>query len=98
MKKIIFASVIAAMFLFTASQVQAQDNTLKAKDNTQQTVKGPRFVDANNDGICDNRDNPNKERMYKNRDGNCDGKQFKKGKGKGNCRGNKQGFRGKGNR
>lgn len=105
MKRIIFASVIAAIFLFSATNIQAQDKTPKAETSqpkletgTQQVYQGPRFVDANKDGICDNWNNPNKERLYKNRDVNCDGNKFKKGTGRGNYRWNRQGFQGRVNR
>jgi len=82
--KLKFAVMLMMLFALVAfsSNVSAQ-----VKD-TKQTQQGPRFVDANGDGICDNMIDANKDGIPDQRKG--------KGLGPKNGTGNKKGF-GKGN-
>lgn len=88
---------------FVVSAQTGQTTTNNQKTTTVKTTpvnKGPNFVDKNNDGICDYRQNSqgnaNKGKNYvdKNNDGVCDnyGK-----RSSGNCQNKGQGRRGQGN-
>lgn len=99
--------IIASMLLFGLSTtVSAQ--TGMAKTPAKTTV-GPNFVDANNDGICDNRPSGKqgvrgRNFVDANNDGICDNRGSRNrgngngyrngnGKGNGNCNGNANGCR-----
>ena len=115
MKKIILLAVVLFAFTLTSNNLlaQIQENTKKVTVNTEQTTVTPgQFVDKNNNGICDNRENKLKTGkganfVDKNGDGVCDNKGTnckRGGKGNGNCcrKGNGNGFQhrngcGKGN-
>jgi hypothetical protein len=97
--KILLIGAIA--FLFFSVKTNAQQATSSTQNTSSVSVnKGVKYVDKNNDGVCDNKQaktQPNKGVNYvdKNKDGVCDNRQNKGngkccGYGKGN--GNGQGY------
>jgi hypothetical protein len=105
MKKLIFLTLVLFVFALTSNNLvaQTQKKTDKATVKTEQTQATPgKFVDKNNNGICDNRETKMKTGkcanfVDKNGDGICDNKgtNCKRG-GYGNCcgkgKGNGNGF------
>jgi hypothetical protein len=81
----------AAIFMMLFALVAFSSNVSAQVKDTKQTQHGPRFVDANGDGICDNMIDANKDGIPDQRQGKGlgpkDGTGNKKGfgKGKGNC-------------
>lgn len=87
----------AVVFLFFSLKTNAQQTT-NATQNTTTINKGVKYVDKNNDGVCDNKQVKTKPNIGvnfvdKNKDGVCDNKQ---NKGNGKCcgygKGNGQGY------
>ena len=107
--ELLFVMMLVAFMAFS------QTNRIDSNDQTKNSAKisnvniGPNYVDKNNDGICDNRQNNGNKQLRgknfvdKNNDGICDNYQNKKlnnkkccGKGHGNRNSNCCG-RGNGN-
>ncbi len=78
--------VFFALTTLASGQKEAQESNNNQANRAQW---GPAFVDANNDGICDNIDNPGTTRPGQGRFYN------RGGRGYGNCRG--YAYRGRGN-
>ena len=103
MKKLILLTMVLFVFALTSNNLKAQtqEKTDKATVKTEQSQATPgKFVDKNNNGICDNRETKMKSGkgvnfVDKNGDGICDNKgtNCKRGggKGNGNCCGNGNG-------
>ena len=90
---------IAGLLLFALSV----DNTAMAQDKTKTQLNGqgnqgkirPNFVDANNDGICDNQGTGTPVRQHKQlRDGSCGVTPAPAGEGTGSGTKSGKGFRG----
>lgn len=104
MKRFIF--ILLVPFLVATVQIQAQNTNTKqdSKDTlkTVSTFRGPNFTDANNDGICDhreNRDGLNRGPGFtdENKDGICDHRENRTGKDKNiNKKGNRNSCPGRG--
>ena len=105
MKTKLFIISISA-FMLTAMYSNAQQNKVSKSDSSNVTVKRcPNFVDNNKDGICDNRQSQKPAKTVKgqnfvdkNNDGVCDNRQNKNngyccGKGRGNGRQYRHGWR-----
>jgi len=55
MKKLIFSLMVLGGFILLGTTIAKADETPKKSEQAVQTVR-PGYVDANNDGICDNYD------------------------------------------
>jgi hypothetical protein len=96
MKKVILSMIVLGGFLFLGTNVAEASEQVKVKKSEQTTQTTPSgFVDANNDGVCDNYDGvrpgQGKGPGYGKGLGQADGKGL--GKGKGLCDGSGNGQR-----
>ena len=83
--------IISGLALIAVTTIaSAQNNEVQPRQNTT-TARGPAFVDANNDGVCDNYTNGRGKALRANRNGRGNGNCYAQGQRQGQRQGQGQG-------